>query len=147
MTPHSMVQQNGTPQHELACLFCRVDDESINSILDQSENFYVRYDNFPANKGHVEIVPKRHIESFFELSSDEIGEAYALLRQVKQYLDGEYQPNGYTIGINEGRAAGRTVDHLHIHLVPRYTGDVADPRGGIRQSLPNFHPDRWAAAH
>jgi diadenosine tetraphosphate (Ap4A) HIT family hydrolase len=146
MTRHSMVEQNGTPRHERVCLFCRVDDESVNSILDQSDNFYVRYDNFPATKGHVEIVPKRHIASFFELSSEEICEAYSLMRQTQQYLDSEYAPNGYTIGVNEGRAAGRTVDHLHIHLIPRDLGDVPDPRGGIRQALPNYDPDLWASA-
>src|SRR3979411_2835065 len=114
MTPHSMVKQNGTPQHELVCLFCRVDDESINSILDQSDNFYVRYDNFPATEGHVEIVPKRHIVSFCELSPHRSRASWGVVLKVKQDWEGGHEPNGYTIGINEGRAAGRTVDHLHI---------------------------------
>jgi diadenosine tetraphosphate (Ap4A) HIT family hydrolase len=126
------------------CLFCRVDDETVNSILDQSAGFYARWDNFPATDGHVEIVPKQHIVSFFDLTPDDIREAYELMRRVQQELNRKYQPDAYTISVNDGRAAGRTVDHLHIHLIPRYDGDVPDPRGGIRRGLPNFNPDLWS---
>jgi diadenosine tetraphosphate (Ap4A) HIT family hydrolase len=133
-------------QRQPACLFCQRDDSSINSIVEQSPNFYVRNDNFPATKGHVEIVPKQHVVSFFDLSPDEMREAHALMRQVQADLNRRYKPDGYTIGVNDGRAAGRTVDHLHIHLIPRYEGDVPDPRGGIRQSLPNYDPELWRTA-
>jgi diadenosine tetraphosphate (Ap4A) HIT family hydrolase len=141
-----MIERNARPATGgTTCLFCRVDDESVNNIMVQSENFYVRYDNFPATDGHVEIVPKRHVESFFDLTSAEVGEAYGLMRQVRQRLRDNYRAEGYTIAVNDGRAAGRTVDHLHIHIVPRRTGDVPDPRGGFRRALPNFDPDRWYA--
>jgi len=114
-------------------------------VLLESRNFYARYDNFPAAEGHVEVVPKRHVESFFELTPGEVAEAYGLINDVQRELRRLYSPEGYTIGVNEGRAAGRSVDHLHIHLIPRYYGDVDDPRGGIRQVLPNCEPAKWSA--
>lgn len=126
------------------CLFCLKHSADKNVILLQNDTFFARYDNFPANPGHVEIVPKRHVESYFELNALEIREAYALICQAKNELDEQYHPDGYTIGVNEGRAAGRSVDHLHIHLIPRHFGDVEDPRGGIRQAVPNYNPDLWA---
>lgn len=126
------------------CIFCHRDDGSLNSIMCENDGFFVRYDNFPAAPGHVEIVPKCHIESFFDLSHRELAEAYSLIVEAQQRIVKEYDPpDGYTIGINEGRAAGRSVDHLHIHLIPRYAGDVPDARGGIRQAAPNCDPDSW----
>lgn len=126
------------------CIFCRRDDESLNKIMCENDEFFARYDNFPSAPGHVEIVPKFHIESFFDLSDRELVEAYSLIVEAQQRIVKEYAPpDGYTIGINEGRAAGRSVDHLHIHLIPRYAGDVTDPRGGIRRAAPNCDPDNW----
>lgn len=130
--------------YEADCLFCHVDDASINHLLIDGNNFYVRWDNYPVSDGHVEVVPKRHVESFFELSHDEVAEAYDLMKQAQRKLDEKFQPDAYTIGVNDGRAAGRTVDHLHIHLIPRYEGDVADPRGGVRHVLPGTDPDAWS---
>lgn len=131
-----------TPEEEegLDCLFCNT---GASRIAMENGTFYARYDNFPASAGHVEIVPKRHVESFFGLTPAEVTDAYSLIAAVREALDAEHQPDGYTIGINEGRAAGRTIDHLHIHLIPRHHGDVPDPRGGIRRALPNGDPDRW----
>lgn len=128
------------------CLFCRRDDPGLNRILAENGTCYTRYDNFPAADGHVEIVPKRHVESFFDLTPEEVVDAYDLLVQARDVVSQKYGPDGYTIGVNEGRAAGRTIDHLHIHLVPRIFGDVADPRGGIRQVVPNWNPDAWYPA-
>jgi diadenosine tetraphosphate (Ap4A) HIT family hydrolase len=129
-----------------SCIFCLRDDEELNTIMRENDSFFARYDNFPAADGHLEIVPKRHVESFFDLSEEEIVEAYALLREAQKELQQLYAPHGYTIGVNEGVAAGRSIDHLHIHLIPRYHGDVADPRGGIRQAAPNCDPDSWGAS-
>lgn len=126
------------------CLFCKYDDPASNRILCENDLFYARFDNYPASKGHVEIVPRRHVESFFDLTDVEVSAAYALLRQARQALDERVRPDAYTIGVNEGVAAGRSVHHLHIHLVPRFTGDVPDPRGGIRRALPHCDPDLWA---
>lgn len=127
-----------------ACIFCRRDQPELNRIMRENKTFFVRYDNFPAAEGHVEIVPKRHVESFFDLTARELKDAYSLIRSAQENIDDRHHPDGYTIGVNEGRAAGRTVDHLHIHLIPRHHGDVDDPRGGIRQAVPNCDPDSWA---
>ncbi|NEA58844.1 HIT domain-containing protein [Streptomyces sp. SID13666] len=119
------------------------DDTSVNTIQRENDTCYVRYDNYPAVDGHVEVVPKRHVVSYFDLTPREVLDAHALLVESQVELNSTHRPDGYTIGINEGRAAGRTIDHLHIHLVPRHYGDVADPRGGIRQVLPGPSPDDW----
>jgi diadenosine tetraphosphate (Ap4A) HIT family hydrolase len=128
------------------CLFCRRDDPQLNRVVAENGTCYARFDNYPAAEGHVEVVPNRHVESFWDLTPEEAADAYRLLRTVRatneQFL--RRLPDGYTIGVNEGRAAGRTIDHVHIHLIPRYYGDVEDPRGGIRQCAPNNNPDDWA---
>lgn len=123
------------------CLFC----QDGHRVIAESENFYVRFDNFPASPGHVQVVPRRHVISLFDLSPTEVAEAMELLRQAHAMIDEEFHPDGYTVGVNEGRAAGRSVDHLHIHLIPRRWGDVPDPRGGIRRVAPNCDPDAWGA--
>lgn len=125
------------------CLFCQADDPSINRILCENDLFYARFDNFPANPGHIEIVPRRHVVSFFDLDDHEVLSAYTLMRTARNLIDEKYFPEAYTIGINDGKAAGRSIDHLHIHLIPRRHGDVADPRGGIRRAAPNSDPDAW----
>ncbi|MDG4771544.1 HIT domain-containing protein [Solwaraspora sp. WMMD792] len=128
------------------CLFCRRDDEQVNRISHENSTCFARLDNFPAVEGHTEIVPKRHVESFFDLTPQEVRDAYELILVVRDDLTGRLRPDGYTIGVNEGRAAGRSIDHLHIHVIPRRFGDVEDPAGGIRQILPNCDPQTWAAA-
>jgi diadenosine tetraphosphate (Ap4A) HIT family hydrolase len=82
------------------------------------------------------VIPKRHIGSFFELEPEERDSLFSLLEESKRGLDKEFKPDGYNIGINDGPSAGQTVPHLHIHLIPRYSGDQADPRGGIRWIIP-----------
>jgi len=124
------------------CLFC---DQDAHRVLFSSARWYVRYDGYPATPGHVEVVPTRHVESFFDLTEAEAAEMYAVLARARQILTDRHRPDGWTIGVNDGRAAGRSIDHLHIHLIPRYWGDVPDPRGGIRRALPNCNPDAWAA--
>jgi diadenosine tetraphosphate (Ap4A) HIT family hydrolase len=123
------------------CLFC---DVTQHRILWESTDWYVRYDNVPATLGHVEVVPRRHVESLFDLDAAEIAKGLLMLRIAQRMLTAEHHPDGWNIGINDGRAAGRSIDHLHIHLIPRYWGDQPDPRGGIRRGLPNGDPDKWA---
>ncbi|WP_394320992.1 HIT family protein [Streptomyces noboritoensis] len=135
---------DGNPDTD-TCLFCQRERPDLNRIMRENKTFYVRYDNFPAAEGHVEIVPKRHVESFFQLTTRELKDAYSLIRFAQENIDDHHHPDGYTIGVNEGRAAGRTIDHLHIHLIPRHRGDVPDPRGGIRRAVPNCEPDTWTA--
>jgi diadenosine tetraphosphate (Ap4A) HIT family hydrolase len=131
-----------TTQKE-GCIFCAFYDPSINRVVMNGRLMYVRWDNFPAAEGHVEIVPKRHVESFFDLTDPEMREMRTLMAEVKEILKERYKPGGYTIGINEGNAAGRSVHHLHIHMIPRHLGDVENPEGGIRRIFPDFDPGMW----
>jgi diadenosine tetraphosphate (Ap4A) HIT family hydrolase len=93
-------------------------------------------DGFPASPGHTLIVPRRLVATWFEASREEQVAMLELVDAAKAQLDAELQPDGYNIGINVGPAAGQTVMHLHIHLIPRFHGDVPDPRGGIRHVIP-----------
>ncbi len=93
-------------------------------------------DGYPISPGHTLIVPKRHIASLFEATLEEQQALLMTLNEARSLLQQEYQPDGFNIGINDGEAAGQTVGHLHIHLIPRYRGDCADPRGGIRWLFP-----------
>jgi diadenosine tetraphosphate (Ap4A) HIT family hydrolase len=124
------------------CLFC---DRAASRILGDSTSWYVRCDNYPASPGHVELVTKRHVESFFDLNGSESAELFGVMlyarRLVADYLGAA--PEGWTIGVNEGLVAGRSIHHLHVHMIPRESGDVPDPRGGIRQVVPNYNPDQW----
>jgi diadenosine tetraphosphate (Ap4A) HIT family hydrolase len=93
-------------------------------------------DAFPVSAGHTLIIPQRHISSYFELTAEEAAAVYDLLREMKDYLTVLLEPAGYNIGINVGAMAGQTVAHVHVHLIPRYAGDVADPVGGVRSIIP-----------
>lgn len=93
-------------------------------------------DAYPVSPGHTLVIPTRHIGSFFELDEAERAALLALLDRARGRLELEFKPDGYNIGINDGAAAGQTVPHLHIHLIPRYTGDRPDPRGGVRWIIP-----------
>jgi diadenosine tetraphosphate (Ap4A) HIT family hydrolase len=82
------------------------------------------------------VIPKRHVETWFDMTPEEQKAAFRLVDQVKQYLDNEYTPDGYNIGINCGEAAGQSVAHAHIHIIPRYKNDMENPRGGVRGVIP-----------
>ncbi len=97
-------------------------------------------DGFPVSPGHTLIIPKRHFASLFDASEEERAALWELLERARQYLLTQHHPDGFNIGINDGIAAGQTVMHLHIHLIPRYSGDTADPRGGIRWVMPDQAP-------
>jgi diadenosine tetraphosphate (Ap4A) HIT family hydrolase len=115
------------------CFFCQLDD---NQIISQDDLVMTIRDNFPVSQGHTLIIPKRHIVSFFEATEAEQMALLRALQAAKKYLNQQYAPDGYNIGINDGVAAGQTVMHLHIHLIPRYQGDCPNPRGGIRWIFP-----------
>lgn len=128
------------------CLFCRRHDPDLNTVIAENGTCYARLDNYPANPGHVEIVPMRHVESLFDLTDTEAADAWALLREVEARIRQELRGvDGWTVGVNDGPAAGQSVPHLHIHLIPRHNGDVPDPRGGIRRAAPNSSPDTWSS--
>ncbi len=113
------------------CLFCTKQDK-----LYENDHAYVIKDAFPVSTGHLLIIPKRHIQDYFGTTKPEVAAIDQAIRWGKAYLDKHYEPDGYNIGINNGKAAGQTVFHLHIHLIPRYTGDVSDPTGGVRGVIP-----------
>lgn len=112
---------------ETPCPFC-----SRSGALFENEPAYVREDKFPVSPGHLLIIPKRHVPDWFLLTREEQQAMLALLSRAKEYLDVRYHPDGYNIGINCGEAAGQTVFHVHMHLIPRYAGDAENPRGGVR---------------
>ena len=112
------------------CIFCSMPQSEIIAENELAKAFY---DQFPVNQGHVLIVPKRHVETLFEATLEEMQAINRLLFEIKEILEDKYHPDGYNVGVNVGRAAGQTVFHLHYHLIPRYNGDVADPRGGVRR--------------
>lgn len=98
------------------CIFCQPDNPELNTIIEETDLAYARWDNFPASDGHAEVVPKRHVESYFDLTEDELVSIHGLAKATRLVIDGRYHPDGYTIRINKG--------------------DVANPRGGIRHIIP-----------
>ena len=114
------------------CPFCNLTRENVA----ESKLSVAFLDNFPVSKGHTLVVPKRHISSFWEMTKDELSDALALMRLVRDRLVKRHSPDGFNVGVNCEEAAGQTVFHAHIHLIPRYRGDVVDPRGGVRWILP-----------
>jgi len=95
------------------------------------------FDNFPVSPGHALIVPRRHVASLFETSEAERQAMWELLDETRRILVEKHKPDGFNIGVNDGAAAGQTVMHLHVHLIPRYAGDAAEPRGGVRRIFPD----------
>lgn len=126
------------------CPFCCILNKAINRqiIADNELAFCIR-DGFPVTDGHTLIIPKRHVGSFFEITIEERQALFELLDQAKIQCDAEFSPASYNIGINDGAAAGQTVPHLHIHLIPRYDDQEIDPRGGVRCVVPD-KADYWS---
>lgn len=112
-------------------------------MLRHTPHAFAMLDAYPVSKGHCLIIPRRHVASWFDATADERNEMFDLLRQVREYLCDAYAPEGYNVGINDGAAAGQTVPHLHLHLIPRYAGDRPDPRGGVRWVIPE-RADYWS---
>ena len=97
---------------------------------------YVRFDKNPVTPGHCLIIPFRHVADYFATTMEERNAMLCLVDVAKQMLDRDFAPHGYNLGINVGVVAGQTVPHVHLHLIPRYPGDVANPRGGVRGVIP-----------
>jgi diadenosine tetraphosphate (Ap4A) HIT family hydrolase len=117
------------------CPFCNPDSER--ELIVETATMYAMYDKFPVNEGHALIIPKRHIPNYFELSIKEQYAYLLVLNKVKEIVTKRFQPDGFNIGINIGEHAGQTISHVHIHLIPRYKGDVEDPKGGVRGVIPD----------
>jgi diadenosine tetraphosphate (Ap4A) HIT family hydrolase len=116
------------------CPFCSLDSSRIIAANDHA---FAIYDGFPVSPGHCLIIPKRHIASFFEATKEEQMAMLDLLDETRNIVIEKHKPDGFNVGINDGTAAGQTLMHLHIHLIPRYVGDLPDPRGGVRWILPD----------
>jgi diadenosine tetraphosphate (Ap4A) HIT family hydrolase len=107
-------------------------DVTLNRIRLESEFAVAFPDAFPVTAGHTLVVPKRHVTGLFDLPEDGQAAVWALVTQVRALLLAELKPDGFNVGVNDGRAAGQTVLHAHVHVIPRRVGDVADPRGVVR---------------
>ena len=116
------------------CPFCNV--ESEREIVASSSLSIAFFDGFPVSPGHALIIPRRHVASFFELTQEERIDMLNLADDVKRIVDDKFHPDGYNIGVNIGEAAGQSIFHVHMHLIPRYSGDVPNPRGGVRGVIP-----------
>jgi len=112
------------------CELCTPGDVVVENTL-----AYARYDSNSLSRGHVIVVPKRHVADFFDMTEAEQAAVLELLRQARTLVQKKYSPDGFNIGANVGKAAGQNRMHVHFHLIPRYQGDVTDPRGGIRRVL------------
>ena len=114
------------------CIFCQID----RAILAESKRSLAFFDGFPVSKGHALVVPKRHVPTIWDLSADEYIDLFNLVRRMKDLIQDQFEPQGMNVGANCGQAAGQTVVHAHVHIIPRYSGDVPNPRGGIRNIIP-----------
>ena len=104
-------------------------------ILYRNGHFFIIKDGYPISPGHMLIISNEPKKTFFELSVAEQGSLLPMILIAKKLIEKEYQPDGYNIGMNCGEAAGQTVMHFHCHVIPRYKGDMEDPRGGVRHCI------------
>jgi diadenosine tetraphosphate (Ap4A) HIT family hydrolase len=114
-----------------SCAFCA----PLPTLLEHPLAFALT-DRYPVSPGHTLVVVRRHVADFFDTTAEEQQALLALLREARSIIDQRRAPHGYNIGINIGETAGQTVPHVHVHLIPRYAGDVDDPRGGVRAVIP-----------
>jgi diadenosine tetraphosphate (Ap4A) HIT family hydrolase len=124
----------------VACPFCRPD---TGRILVAEDLAFAYRDGHPVSPGHTLIVAKRHVGSWFDLVDDERAAISRLLDATRERIVAEHHPDGFNLGINDGAAAGQTVPHLHLHVIPRYRGDSPEPRGGVRWVIP-AKADYWS---
>lgn len=114
----------------MSCIFCEYDKEEY---IAENDLCFAIFDKFPVNEGHALIIPKRHFQNYFDATKEEIAAMYDLSHEVKKIIDDKYSPDGYNVGVNVNHEGGQTIMHLHMHIIPRYKGDIEDPRGGIRR--------------
>ena len=115
------------------CPFC---NPSADESVAKNDLCYARWDCYPVTKGHLLVIPFRHIPDFFSMTGKEREAVLDLVTECKEVIEENFSPAGYNIGFNVGVAAGQTVMHCHCHVIPRYVGDVKEPRGGIRGVVP-----------
>jgi diadenosine tetraphosphate (Ap4A) HIT family hydrolase len=107
-------------------------------LLAENAAAYARYDSNSLALGHLIVVPRRHVADFFEMTAEEQAAVLVLLNEARRIIAAKHSPDGYNVGVNVGKAAGQSRMHVHVHLIPRYAGDVPDPAGGIRRVLQRF---------
>ena len=117
-----------------ACPFCHLPPERI---LRETATTLAFFDGYPVTEGHALVIPKWHVTSIFELSPEELTALWAEVATIRKLLADKYRPDAFNIGVNDGAAAGQTVRHAHIHVIPRRNGDAVDPRGGVRWIIPD----------
>jgi diadenosine tetraphosphate (Ap4A) HIT family hydrolase len=116
------------------CIFC---NEKKNNIVNENDHAYASYDPYPVSKKHCLIVPKRHVKDYFDLSEKEILACNQLIKSMKIKIEEKDKSvKGFNIGTNSGKAAGQSIMHCHVHLIPRREGDVKNPQGGVRSVIP-----------
>jgi diadenosine tetraphosphate (Ap4A) HIT family hydrolase len=116
------------------CIFC---NEKKNNIVDENDHAYASYDPYPVSEKHCLIVPKRHVKDYFDLSEKEILACNQLIKSMKIKIEKkDTSVKGFNIGTNSGKAAGQSIMHCHVHLIPRREGDVENPQGGVRSVIP-----------
>lgn len=142
-TPSKAVSPEKKSQSPATDIFCRIkNNETPSWTIGETDTTFAILDPFPVTEGHALIIPKRHIGSLFETTAEERDDLFQLLESTKGQIEQACRennkplPEGYNIGINNGPTAGQTVPHLHIHLIPRRTGDMDDPTGGVRGVIP-----------
>lgn len=130
MSPEATQEKKRDPNDP--CLFCK-DSRGVSL---EHELAYSALDSYPVSPGHTLVIPRRHVASFFDLTPEEVNACMGLITEERMRLDEEFKPDGYNIGVNVGPAAGQSVFHAHIHIIPRYKGDVENPQGGVRHVIP-----------
>lgn len=115
-----------------ACLFC----DPAREILAENEGAIAVLDHFPVSPGHALVLPRRHAVTIWDLDAEEYEQCFRLVRTLQPLLAARFSPDGFNVGVNCGEAAGQSVWHAHIHVIPRYTGDTPNPRGGVRHVIP-----------
>ena len=115
------------------CVFCNIPKDRI---LFETSDWIAMFDAYPVSKGHTLLISKKHYKTYFDLPEILRPSMDYWLRHIKDILDEKYRPDGYNVGFNCGESAGQTIDHFHIHIIPRYKGDVENPRGGVRGCIP-----------
>ena len=116
------------------CPFCMIGEHV--EVLCKTDIAMAILDSFPISPGHTLVIPKRHVADYFELTFEEQNELWQLVNRCKVILQDRFHPDGFNIGINVGEMAGQSIFHVHIHLIPRYEGDVKNPKGGVRHIIP-----------
>jgi len=114
------------------CIFCGDPEFVI-----ENEWAFAHYDSYPVNPGHCLIITRRHVAEYFQATAEEKAAIWSLVDEMKVIIDKEYKPDAYNVGVNIGEAAGQSIPHLHIHMIPRYKGDMENPRGGVRGVIPH----------